>query len=98
MPLQEPCVLLSIQANVAPAGPSTPIPCGVLPVSTDAGGSRRVGDAPSKNKPLTTALSPPVGETRILTCPVRFQTRYWPLAKLETRRLSSTSRLVASRT
>ena len=37
---------------------------------------------PPKNKPLTTAFDPARRVTRTITCPARFQTRYWPFSKL----------------
>jgi hypothetical protein len=49
-----------------------------------------------KYNPLTTALSPPVLVTLILTWPFRSQTKYFPPLNKETVRLSSTALVAAS--
>ena len=55
-------------------------------------------DAASKNNPLTTALNPPVLVIRKVTCPERFQTRYWPEEKALTVLLASTRPVAGSNT
>src|SRR5688572_5833655 len=60
-----------------------------------------VGDgniAGPKYNPLTTALSPPILVTLILTCPLIFQTRYFPLLKDDRVRVSSSVLVAASMT
>src|SRR5262249_61939257 len=50
---------------------------GAVPVGGGGGGA-----GPPKNRPLSTALGPPVSVKRRVTCPVTFQTKYSPLTKV----------------
>src|SRR5579862_796565 len=107
------CVLLADQFSVPPPvllmvtacelgllPPVKPLKLAVLAdkFRIGVGGGCCCCEAVPKNRPLTTAFAPASRVTRTVTCPARFQTRYWPFTNALIVRVSRTVPATASST